>query len=83
MKFLNQTKEKYDWENDEIKDGEGLLEENSANLYLPADIPGVDLEDGYTNPGPAIKEEEVDNTIRATATCVNNSLSLTIGVSST
>ena len=39
LTFLNRTKEKYDWENDELQEEEGLLEDGDAPLTELLDEP--------------------------------------------
>ena len=44
LKFLNRTKEKYDWDNDEIKEGKGLLEDEEGPLTeLTAELPVIEI----------------------------------------
>ena len=67
LKFLNRTNEKYDWDNDELNDDEGLDEEDPAHPNLPAEISGADLESECMNHGSPIQEEVVDIMRAATA----------------
>ena len=57
LKFLNRTKQKYGWDNDELNDDDGLVKEDPTHPDLPAKIPGVDLESECMDPGPAIQQE--------------------------
>ena len=43
MEFLDQLKQKYDWENEDLDLGDGKVEEElvSQFTHIPAEIPGV------------------------------------------
>ena len=42
--FLNRTKEKYDWDNDELQYGEVLIKDEYVPLTgLPDKLPGIDI----------------------------------------
>ena len=69
-------------DNDGIKDDEGLVEEDPTHPDLPSDIPGVDVEDECTEPGPIAEVEEVNDATMAATTLVNANLPGTIGVHS-
>ena len=58
-------------DNDGIKDDEGLVEEDPTHPDLPSDIPGVDVEDECTEPGPIAEVEEVNDATMAIATREN------------
>jgi len=53
VKFLNCQKLKYDWENDELPN-EGLLEDDVAHPDIPAEFPGLELENEMEVPGSAV-----------------------------
>ena len=74
LEFLNQTKDKYDWDNDDIKDDDGLTKEDHTHPNLYAKISPMDLEDECMDPEPAIEEEVVDDTTRATTACTNTNI---------
>jgi hypothetical protein len=44
LKFLNQKQQQYDWDNDDLKYDEGLIEPDIAHPDIPAEFPGIDLE---------------------------------------
>jgi hypothetical protein len=44
IEFLNRKRQQYDWENDDLKDNEGLIEPDFAHPNIPAEFPGIDLE---------------------------------------
>ena len=44
---------KYDWENDELPD-EGLVEDDVAHPDIPAEFPGLELENDIEVPGSAV-----------------------------
>ena len=56
LKFPNRTKQRYDWDNDDLDDDESIVEEDPAHPDLPTKIPGVDLESEYMDPRLAIQE---------------------------
>ena len=81
LKFLNCTKQKYDWDNDQLNDDdEGLAKKDPVHPGLPAKITGVNLESECMDHGPAIQEEVVDDTTRAAAVRINSNLPCITGV---
>ena len=69
-----QTKEKYNWDNDEIKDDGNLVEANLTHPDLLTKISGVDLKDEYMAPVPIIEEKVVNGTPRAAVACTHTNL---------
>jgi hypothetical protein len=43
LTFLNQKKQLYNWDNDNLKDNEGLVESNIPHPNLPTKFPGINL----------------------------------------
>ncbi len=44
LKFLNQKRHQYNWENGDLEDDKGLVELNIAHPNIPAKFPCIDLE---------------------------------------
>ena len=44
IQFKNQTKEQYDWENDEFKGYEGLVEDAKLHPNIASEITAIDIE---------------------------------------
>jgi hypothetical protein len=76
---LNRHKEKYDWDNDEVAEEEGMLEDEPYP-ELAAEIPGIELEDEQVGPVSAVQETEMSEAEMAIAAAVNSNLSEITGV---
>lgn len=74
LAFLNRNKEKYDWDNDDLADEEGLLEldptEDLPTDAIPAEMPGIELEEDL--PSPVVEESEMSDAERAVAAIRND-----------
>ena len=45
LTFINRTKAKFDWDNYELQEEEGLIEDENGQLTkLPSEVPGIDIE---------------------------------------
>ena len=44
LKFLNQKRQQYDWDNDDLEYDKGLIKPDIAHPDIPAEFPGIDLE---------------------------------------
>jgi hypothetical protein len=44
LKFINQKRQRYNWENNDLKDNKGLVKSDIAHPDIPAKFPGIDLE---------------------------------------
>ncbi len=87
LTFLNQKKKLYDWDNDDLKDNEGLVESDIAHPDLPAKFPGINLESEQPHHHQVVKVIEESNNERIYAGQRNSSLDdlpcRTTGVSTT
>jgi hypothetical protein len=43
LTFLNQKRQLYDWDNDNLEDDKGLADPDITHPDLPAKLPGIDL----------------------------------------
>ena len=84
FEFLNKTKAKYDWDNDDFKEDEGVVEDEAPMSQYPgisAEIPGVDLEYDLHNNLNVIEVEPLSvHAKRVAATAENTNLICTTGV---
>ena len=85
MKFLNIAKVKYDWDNKELDENEGIVEDEiTISQYpgIPTEILETDLEYDFYDGTDAIEAVPVpDRTKRVAAAAVNANLVCTPGVS--
>ncbi len=65
LEFLNQKLQQYDWDNDDLKYNEGLIERDIAHPDIPAEFPGIDLESEHPRHHQVVKviEESKDEYI--------------------
>ena len=59
MEFLTRSKLKFDWDNEELSENVGLVEEEQlVHPEIPAEIPGVEMESDYEREGMGPVQEE-------------------------
>jgi hypothetical protein len=68
LEFLNQKGQQYDWDNDDLEYGEGLIELDITHPDIPAEFPGIGLESEHSHHHQVAKaiEESKDERIYAT-----------------
>ena len=71
LKFLNRNRQKYDWDNDELNDEEGLVEPEPTHPELTAEMPGIEIESEQIEPSDAVVEEEYSESELAAAAAEN------------
>ena len=82
MQFLNRSKKKFDWDNEELEENVGLVEPEKL-IYpdIPAEIPGVVLESDFDEQeGPVQSVPDPTHASLAAAALRNAGLSDTTGV---
>ena len=78
IELLNRNMKKYDWDNDDLQEEEGLVEEikEVAHPDLPAEMPGIDIEEEQPEAGPAVEEVEMSESELAAAAARNASIEM-------
>ena len=71
---MNRHKEKYDWDNDEVAEEEGMIEDDPYP-ELTAEIPGIELEDEQVGPVQAVQETEMSEAHMAIAAALQTVIS--------
>ena len=84
LEFLNRLKQRYDWDNDDLEDDEGLVEEEEqAHPNIPAQLPGIELEAEQPGETQAVQEDFTTDAEIMHAAAVNAGIDhKTTGVSS-
>ena len=57
VEFLNRSREQFSWENKELDEEVGLVEDEAVHPEIPAEIPGVELESDYEDTDGAVQDE--------------------------
>jgi hypothetical protein len=67
LEFLNQKRQQYDWDNDDLEYKEGLIKPDIAHPDIPAESPGIDLESEHPRHHQVVEviEEREDEHIYA------------------
>ncbi len=55
LKFLNQKRQQYDWDNEDLEYNKGLIEPDTAHPDIPAEFPGIDLDSEQPSHHHAVK----------------------------
>jgi hypothetical protein len=84
IQFLNRLGKQFEWDNDEVEDLQVVMNEPEKvqrDHGVPAEIPGIEIEDDYKAvPGPAVEheleKESVDVRKRALAARANSGLNV-------
>jgi hypothetical protein len=50
LKFLNRQQQRFDWDNNNLADDEGLVEADASHPNIPAEFPGINLESEQHRP---------------------------------
>jgi hypothetical protein len=84
LEFLNRKKEKYDWDSAELaEDGMVLLEDEGSHPDIPAEMPGIEMEDEQIGPIPAVEDAENSDAEMATAAALNANIPVGTGTEQT
>ncbi len=58
LDFLNQKRQQYNWDNDDLKYDKGLIELDIAHPDIPVEFPGIDLESEQPHHHQVVKDIE-------------------------
>ena len=65
IEFRNRNKEKYSWDNDEYEDDQPVIENDHVYAGIPAEFPGIDIDNEDDGPGMELLEETDEERVLA------------------
>ncbi len=74
LKFLNQIRQQYDWDNEDLEYNKGLIKPDNAHPNIPAEFPGIHLDSEQPIHHHAVKIIEQSDKERIHAVQQNTSL---------